>query len=266
MSTKPAHYERWLIAKTSSFLPSTAGVAKLVERLRKERWIPDPAEPTFRALRFAGEPASLAAKTGGYAVHTVENSFGDERARKLAASTEAQPLAVTVAWLDDPEREEIRLVWPVHGEEPLPVKYPLTRKPDGLATRYALELHRCHEYVYPLAKTIDVVPTECACGDDLAFHWDEDEVVPAFESSAGIFHECEACSRTFDPSKGAARVTNPFDGSVEEVRGGAAYRFALKIDCGDRFVADPMLAFAPELVALVADEFGRDLREVAALR
>jgi hypothetical protein len=258
-------YQRWLIAKTSSFLPSTAAVAKLVERLRKEQWIPDPKAPTFRALRFEGQPGSLAAKTGGYAVHTIDNSFGDDVAAASAASTEAQPSTLTAAWLDDPEREEIRLVWPVQSDDPSPVKHPLSRRVAG-AVRYALELHRCHEYVYPLADTIEVVPTMCACGDDLAFHWDEEEVVPAFEASAGIFHECEACSRTFDPSMGAARLTNPFDGAVEEVRGGAAHRFALKVDCGDRFVADAMVAFAPELVALVEDEFGRDMREVGALR
>ena len=32
----------------------------------------------------------------------------------------------------------------------------------------------------------------------------------------------------------------------------------------ERFLEDPRLAFAPELVALVEDEFGRDLREVGA--
>jgi hypothetical protein len=256
-------YERWLIAKTSSFLPSTAAVAKLVERLRKEEWIVDPKGPAFSKLRFQGKRESLAARTGGYAVRTVENTYGDDADAKMAASTEAQPLALTAAWLDDPDREEIRLVWPVQGDDPLPVRYPLSHRPQGRIA-YALELHRCHEYVYPVSETIEVVPTMCACGDDLAFHWDEEEVVPAFRSSAGIFHECEACSRTFDPALGAATLRNPFDGTSEQVQGGAAYRFALKVDCGERFSDDPRLAFAPELVALVEDEFGRDLREVGA--
>src|ERR1039458_1154683 len=33
-------YERYLIAKGNAFSPSAAAVAKLVERLRKEKWIP----------------------------------------------------------------------------------------------------------------------------------------------------------------------------------------------------------------------------------
>jgi hypothetical protein len=257
-------YERWLMARQSSFLPSTAAVAKLVARLRKEQWIADPKAPGFSKLRFDGRREKLAASSGGYAAHTVDNEYGSDLAAQIAASTEPQPVVLSAEWLDDPDREEIRLVWPVAGEAALPVHYPLTHAPDGPAS-WALEIHRCHEYVYPLAETIEVVPTLCACGDDLAFHWDPDEVVPAFGASAGIFHECEACSRTFDPSKAAAVIANPFDGAELEVRGGAAYRFALKVDCGKCFAKAPSLAFAPELVALVEDEFGRDMHQIGAL-
>lgn len=141
-------------------------------------------------------------------------------------------------------------------------KYPLTRAPDAPA--YALEIHRAPDYVYPVSDTIEPLDTACPCGDDLAFEWDDEEVVPAFRASTGIYAECEACSRTYDPSKRSAKITNPFDGKSEDVRGGAAYRFALKVDCGKSFVADPQLAFAPDLVALVEDEFGRAFYEVGS--
>jgi hypothetical protein len=256
-------YVRWLIAKGSVFQPSAAAVAKLVERLRKEKWIVDPASPELKRLRFQGKREKVAAATGGYAVKSVENEFGDDLAAQIAASTEALPRVVTAEWLDDPSREEVRLVWPVDVDEPLPLRYPLTRRPEG-STHYSIELHRAPDYVYPGCETIDPVPTKCACGDDLAFHWDADEVVPPFGSASGIFAECEACSRTFDPAKGVATITNPFDGSTEQVRGGAAYRFALKVDCGKCFVRDAQLAFDPELVALVEDEFGRAFFQVGA--
>jgi hypothetical protein len=257
-------YERWLIAKGSIFSPSAAAVAKLIDRLRKEKWIADPEAADFARLRFAGERAKLAAATGGYAVHTVDNDFGDDRAAKVAASTEPQPRAMTATWLEHPAREELRLVWPVEADEPSPLKYPLSRRPGGPVS-YALEMHRAPEYVYPVSESIASVPTVCACGEDLAFQWDEDEVVPPFGASTGIFAECEACSRTFDPAKGVARITNPFDGTEAQIRGGAAYRFALKVDCGKCFVEDPQLAFAPELVALVEDEFGRAFFELGAV-
>jgi len=214
-----AGYERYLVAKGNAFSPSAAAVAKLVERLRKEKWI-------------AG---------GGEAITTVENSFGDDLRAKLAASTAALPASVTAEWLDEPDREELRLVWRVEASGALAPKYPLTRRPDGVVS-YAFELHRAHDYVYPICETIEPIPTACLCGEDLGFHWDEDEVVPAFGASSGIFAECEACSRTFDPTKGAA-----------------------VLDCGKCFVADPGLAFAPELVSLVEDEFGREFFEVGAL-
>jgi len=235
-------YERYLVAKGNTFSPSAVAVAKLIEQLHKEKWIPG----------------------GGQAVTTVENTFGDDLRAKLAASRAPLPASVTPEWLDDPDREELRLVWRVDASASPGLKRPLTRHADGAVT-YALELHRAHDYVYPTSETIAPIPTMCVCGEDLGFHWDDDEVVPAFGASSGIFAECEACSRTFDPTKGAAVLTNPFDGTKTPTRGGAAYRFALKIDCGKCFVADAGLAFAPELVSLVEDEFGREFFEVGAL-
>jgi len=49
------------------------------------------------------------------------------------------------------------------------------------------------------------------------------------------------------------------------IRGGAAYRFALKVDCGKCFVEDAGLAFDPELVALLEEEFGREFLQIGAV-
>jgi hypothetical protein len=267
-------YERWLIAKGNVFSPSAALIAKFIERLRAENWIVGPGSPALAKLRFRGKRNEHAKATGGYAVRAVENRFGKDIAAKVDASTEALPAEIGVEWLQDPSREDVRLVWPVQMEatEPtgqagrgeLPVKYPLSRKPAANVS-YALELHRSEEYVYPISDTIETIDTTCACGEDLEFEWDPDEIVPPFGASVGIFAECEACSRTFDPAKRTALVTNPFDKTEEEVRGGAAYRFALKIDCGKSFVDDPKITFAPELVALVEKELGRSFYEVGSL-
>ena len=201
-------YERWLVARGNVFLPSAATVAKLIERLRAERWIVDPASGDLGKLRFGGGREERAKATGGYAVKTVENAFGDDVEAKMAASTEALPASITAEWLADEDREEVRLVWPASGDEPLPVKYPLSHKPDG-DVRWALELHRAPEYVYPVAPGIGALATECRCSEDLSFEWDEEEVVAAFERSSGIFAECDECSRTFNPSTGSASNQEP---------------------------------------------------------
>jgi hypothetical protein len=258
-------YARWLVAKSCYFSPEAASVAKLIDQLRAEKWIVDPKAPELAKLRFDGIAQERARATGGYAVTTVENRFGDDARARLAASTEPQPASLTAEWLDDADREELRLVWPVAGELPLPVRYPLSRAPDGEIS-YALEVHRALEYVYPSAPTLAPLATVCACGEELAFEWDEEELVPAFDASTGIFAECEACSRTFDPTKVTAVLENPFDESSEEVRGGAAYRFALKVDCGERFVRDASLAFAPELVELIEKVFGRSFHQFGLIR
>lgn len=224
-------YERWLVAKGNVFSPGSAAIVKLIERLRKEGWI--------------------GAK--GHAVKTVD-APGDGK--------EPLPAEITKDWLDGPGRDEMRLVWTVEGDPGL--EYPLSQKPAG-STPYSIEIHRATEYVYPTSETIDALDATCACGEDLTFEWDPDEVVCAFRSSTGIFAECEECSRTFNPSTETATITNPFDESEEEVVGGAAYRFALKVDCGAAFAADPKLAFAPKLVALVEEEFGRGFYEFGSL-
>ena len=256
-----ASYERWLIARGNAFSPAAASVVKLIERLRKEKWLVEPTPSELAGLQFEGKRESFAKSTGGYAVKTVENRFGEDVGAKIAATTESLPAALSAEWLEHPSREELRLVWPVATEGPLALQYPLSITPPG-KVRYAIEVHRADEYVYPAADAIGAVPTTCRCGEDQAFEWDDEELVPTFGASSGIFAECEECSRTFEPSMGNAVLTNPFDGSTAEVPGGAAYRFALKVDCGTSFAADPKLAFNPLLVALVENEFGRQFYEV----
>ncbi len=226
-------YERWLVAKGNVFAPGSASIAKLIARLQAEKWIGGGAR--------------------GHAVKTVEAPGNGK---------ETLPAEITKEWLDGPGRDEMRLVWSAEGDAGL--EYPLSHKPAGSAP-YSIEIHRATEYVYPTSETIDPLDATCACGEDLAFEWDPDEVVSAFRASTGIFAECEECSRTFNPSNETATIRNPFDESEEELPGGAAYRFAIKVDCGAAFTADPKLAFSPKLVALVEEEFGRAFYEFGSL-
>jgi hypothetical protein len=231
------NYQRWLIAKGNNLSPGPAAIVKLVERLRKEKWIPE---------------------SGGHAVCTVDKADAAKATVKL-------PAEITADWIAGaPEREEMRLVWTVEGDAAKDLEYPLSMKPGGKAA-YSIEIHRAPEFVYPVADNIEMIDTICNCDEDLAFDWDEDEVVPAFKASVGIFAECEECSRTFDPAKELATITNAFDeDDDEEIQGGAAYRFALKVDCGKSFVEDANLTFAKALVTLFEEEFGRNTYEVGA--
>ncbi len=262
-------YARWLVAKSSYFLPEAPSIASFIEALRAGKWIADPATGDLTLLRFEGLRAEFAKVTGGYAIRTVDHTFGENVRAKLSATTESTPLVLTKEWLDHAEREELRLVWPVAPKAARPVLYPLFPEPSDAActaATYTLEVHRALEYVVPMTDLFESIPTLCACGEELAFEWDDEELVPAFSDSTGIFAECEACSRTFDPTKGAARLGNPFDETTDEVRGGAAYRFALKVNLvsTSSLSAGPKLTFAPELVALVEKHFGRTFHEFGA--
>jgi hypothetical protein len=261
-----AEYERWLIARGNVFCPSADAIVKLVAKLREEKWIATPGSPELAGLRFSGRREQHGEKTGAFAVKRVENTFGDGRDalfNKIAASTESVPANMDAAWLKDPSREDLNLVWLVSADA-TSIKYPLTRRPDGPVS-YRFEIHRASDFVYPMAACIDDLPSECRCGNELSYEWDEDEFVNPFGATTCIATECTECSRTFDPSKAMARIENPFDNSEAEVPGGAAYQFAIKIACGERFVRHADLAFATELVDLCGKEFGRNFYEVGSL-
>ncbi len=226
-------YERWLIARGNVFAPSSTAVAKLVQKLREERWIGGAGE-----VVTAGGPGQ-------------------------AAPRAPMPAEIDAAWLDDEGREELRLVWSAEGTSAGAVRSPLTAEPDG--ARCVVEIHRASDFVTPARKGISDLDCTCKCGEDLTYEWDPYEVVPPFVQATGIFTECEECSRTFDPSKSYATITNPVDGSQDEVAGGAAYRFALVVTTPSA-PKDPKAAFAPELVALLEKEFGRVFYQVATTR
>ena len=246
-------HARWLIARGNVFAPSALAVAKLVVELRNAGFLPDPKAPDFAKMTFNGPRDTFARETGGYAVHTVENTFdgNEEAARK--ATTEPTPLDLTKDWLDDCDREELRLVWPVSDGGELSA--PIASSPPA----YGVEIHRSLEFVYPTAKGVGPLDATCRCSEDLSFEWDADEVVPAFTNATGIFAECDECSRTFDPAKVSAAIEDPTSKKKEDVPGGAAYRFAIVV------IADgPVGRFSEALIALVEKEFGRSFYEVAA--
>ena len=159
------------------------------------------------------------------------------------------PEKIERPWLDDEGREELRLVWKVGEKSPL----------NGVTAK-TIEIQRAPDFVYPARKNIGTLVAQCRCKEDLAFEWDEDELTPTFAGSTGIYTECEACSRTFDPAQGTATISDPVTKARDDVPGGAAYRFALKVE------SDDAAAFAPELVAFMEKEFGRSFYEFGAVK
>lgn len=250
-------YERWLIARGNVFAPSGAAVAKLVQKLREDGWILAPGAPELAGLELRGAREEKARKTGAFAL-----TPGSPEEGPLA---ESLPADVDGAWLDDDGREDLRLVWPVRTNGPCPVKAPLSTAGSDGAVDFTLEVHRASDFVTPTADTIGALPRECACGEELAYEWDPEEIVSPFGEATGIFTECEECSRTFDPAQRTARIGNPLDGSADDVPGGAAYRFAIAVTT-PHLPKEARVTFAPALVALLEQQFGRSFYEVAAVR
>ena len=189
-------YERYLIAKGAAFSPSAAAVATLVEKLRKDKWLPD---------------------APGHAVRTVDNDFGSDVAKKRAASTEAQAKVITAAWL---ERSLARGAAPrVAGRG---------RRREVSADDAPAGPGHLRNRAPPLRRVrLPAGRNDRSFADDVRMRRRPRlpvglrRGVPAFGTSGGIFAECEACSRTFDPGKRAAAITNPFD-RYEEAESSAA--------------------------------------------
>jgi hypothetical protein len=158
-------------------------------------------------------------------------------------------------WIDDPDRSDLVLRW-TSGDG---ARQPLTAD----LARFDLEIHRAEDFVHPVSEHVGAIATECLCGEDLSFEWDEDEIVSPFGDAAGIFTECDACSRTFDPTRHEATMTDPVTGAKAQVRGGAAHRFAVVVRCAAPTGSAP--TFHADLVALVEAAFGRDFHEIASI-
>jgi hypothetical protein len=162
------------------------------------------------------------------------------------------PSPLEAAWIDNPNRSDLVLRWTA------------LRSPLAEGKVAELQIHRGEDFIYPDYEPIGALESDCACGEDLAFTWDEDELPSPFGSATGIFTECSECSRTFDPAKFEATVTDVRTGQKTKVRGGAAHRFAI-------VVAGPLAdgavpsAFDADFIALCEAEFGRNFYEIGAV-
>ena len=226
-----AMYERCLLPKGSVFSPSAAAVAKLVDAA---------------AARTGGSRT-----TGGHAVTTVENEFGDDAPRSSRRAASPCRRRSPPQWLDDPDREELRLVWRVERRGRAVAEVPALAQARGrrsptrprAAPRVRLRL--------PGPQTIGRVPTTCACGEDLAFELGRGRGRPGVRRVDGHLRRVRGVQPHLRSRPRAPPiVTNPFDGTKTS-RCAAAPPTASpsRWTAASASSPTPALAFAPELVA-----------------
>jgi hypothetical protein len=243
-------YKRFLIPRPNAFLPDAATVAALVDALRRERWLIDPASPQLAAMPFRMSRPHRHAQAAGYFVDNADG-YADGSA----------DVARHVANID---RAGVRLCWPVESAAAAGLRYPLVADAGytqrrGTDRYYRFEMHFCADYLFHISEAIEPFASnpQCRCGAALVYEFDPE---PFFDQRIAM--NCPVCGTPFDATGLLCRGRDIFTGEAFELPGGATYRFALKIDCGKDFgdVAPP---FEPELKSLVERVLQRETYEVA---
>ncbi|QEL14164.1 hypothetical protein [Limnoglobus roseus] len=241
----------YLIPKPGTFRPRPDTALALVAALRDDGWVLAPDHAALAKLSFASSTLYKRARRHGYFTRTV-----GQRASFTA------PLAELLANFAE---RDLMVVWPVESLGVSGLRYPLEPLPfddpaDAAECYYEFQLHFGRDLIYHTSEGIDPFepPPTCDRGHPVTFE-PESDFDPFFASRLAA--RCPKCGSEFDPSQLVATGRDGWTGGRREVQGGAAYRFAIVIDCGKFFGPRP-LRFHPRLRRLVEQVLGVETYEV----
>jgi hypothetical protein len=233
-------YRCYLIPRPNTFRPRPDAALSLVTALRDDGWLPGPEHPALAKLPFQQSRLYTPARERGYFARTVgsRDSF-------------TAPLHEL---FDDFADRDLMVVWPVESLGTSGLCYPLEPLPfddpvDAADCYYEAQFHFGRDFIYHMSEVIapfDPSPT-CPRGHPLECEPESDED-PFY--SARLAMRCPQCGAAFDPTRLVANGQNGWTGAAMPVQGGAAYRFAVVIDCG-KFFGQRQHRFHPRLKSLV---------------
>lgn len=207
-------YRHYLMPAARPFRPDAEVVLQLIGALRAARWIVDPGSPALEKMSFGVMADSEHAKrSGGYA--------------RTGERASALPEKLTVDALEELIAGDAILTWPVERIGDAGLEYPFEVEAVDPETYYDFQLHFCADYVHHASESIDPLDG-LACCEPLEFEPAGEDIFYARRIRA----TCPACARPFDPSTKKTEVRDPWSGAARSLPGGAAYRFAIVIDCG----------------------------------
>lgn len=187
------------------------------------------------------------------------------------------PMPVSADWIAaqcehasvDAQDDELALVFPIEvpddtfdSFEHMGVRYPFTFGADK-PLYHAIEIHLSRDFIHHASDQIEPIDTHCGCGEDLDYEPDHNQHQRwlAIRYEPRIRAICTCCGSPFNPQGRYADRTSGYTGeSMSGLDAGAAYRFAVIIDCGKGWPRDQgPLAIAPEFSDLVATILGQPL-------
>lgn len=186
-----------------------------------------PRDNTFRPSIGQAVDLIAAWTDGGY---VLPNASCEIRSQDGLAS-EIQPLAVSS--LAHMQAKDFFLDWEIQGEAAVRLLYPLSQRPEfddedisPDDIYWNLRLHFSEDFVEETSEQVGPLDASCVCGENLYYDLEGDIFY-----SGRIKRLCPQCTDIFRPQDQAVTTVHPFTGEHGELVGGAAYRFAIKINC-----------------------------------
>jgi hypothetical protein len=207
-------YRHYLIPRDNTFRPELAVVLKLVEAWREAGFVAKPGAAALATAQFGTRRAEAHARQTGALVRTArsEEPFKDH---------------------DVLRRDEVIVEWPVHDRIAMGVTHPLanseTLEAGGDGAYYDLAVHLAEDFINASSDVVSLEVTDCSCGEKLEYWLGEAKDI--FHASR-IHRLCPRCGIAFRPQDHRAYYVSGLTGEPLELMGGAAYRFAIVVDCG----------------------------------
>jgi hypothetical protein len=244
-------YRHYLIPRPNTFRPTVDAALALVAALRRDNLILAPDSPALKKLPFRGSSLYGPAKGWGYYAQAPgrDRSFSSPLERLLSEFAD----------------QDLQVVWPVESLGDSGLRFPLDPVPfddprDAAECYYKVLLHFGRDLIYHTSEVIDPFDPEpvCACGRNLMYY-PEGHDDPFY--SARLAATCPECGSPFDPTGLLVSGRDGWTGRSTRLPGGAAYRFAVVIDCGKFFGGKP-LRFDHRLSRLIENTLGVETYEV----
>lgn len=244
-------YQHYLVPGDPAFKPGVDQLCKLVRLLYGSGYLRTsgscmPGKGMFGLF----SPDYRAASQAGCLVH-----LGPDEYARFPCPCSPQDLAAL-------GERDFRLIWAVDDLAASNLKYPLGRIPDE-ETYYDLELHAAGDFVYHTSSIIDPFdrPVTCPCGQLLEY--DEDGPDRSIFSDRRIHRSCPRCGIPARPQDYTIRLRYGRTGDDLGPRpGGAAYLFAILIDCGKCYDREEPVEASEEFLRICQEAVGTPLFQI----
>ncbi len=229
----------YILPDTSGYRPDPARVCQLVKVLRAAGFLCDPRSPTFMASAHMAGPLSSQADYEGFIWKVIPGPD------KHAGSLNALELLLTAL-----QEADVLVTWPNTDLNLSRLKYPLTVVPGPEGVYYDIEMQLAAQTVYHTSEIIEPfekIPSRC--GRDIQ-QIDGPGDSPLYDSR--LPNHCPSCGELMNYATLPMILRDGFTGAASKAVGGAAYRFAVVVDCG-KYWPDSPAEVTAEFLAVVED-------------